>query len=69
MSFGLNKIFLNGLDGNACYWRDLRDEPQFFNKRYFGGDTVMGQRNEAQLIFQQNNTAIHIARSKKPKKA
>ncbi|EYC19002.1 hypothetical protein Y032_0025g1109 [Ancylostoma ceylanicum] len=25
-------------DGN---WRDLRNEPQFFNRGYFGGDTVM----------------------------
>ncbi|EYB92605.1 hypothetical protein Y032_0192g1371 [Ancylostoma ceylanicum] len=38
MSSDLNKFILDGLDGNR---RDLRNEPQFFSRWYFGGDTVM----------------------------
>ena len=35
------KFNLDGPDGWAYYWRDLRKEPKIFSKRNFGGGSVM----------------------------
>ena len=35
------KFNLDGPDGIQCYWRDLRKEPQYFQKRQSGGGSVM----------------------------
>lgn len=35
------KFNLDGPDGFAYYWHDLRSEPQYFSKRNFGGGNVM----------------------------
>lgn len=32
---------LDGPDGLACYWHDIRTEERYFSKRNFGGGTVM----------------------------
>ena len=34
------KLNLDGLDGFAHYWHDLRKEPQYFSKRQQGGGSV-----------------------------
>ena len=35
------KIHLDGPDGYASYWRDLRKEPRIFGKRQMGGGSCM----------------------------
>ena len=35
------KFNLDGLDGYRCYWRHLRKDPRRFNRRNFGGDSLM----------------------------
>lgn len=35
------KFNLDGPDGLACYWHDLRQEPEVFSKRQQGGDSLM----------------------------
>uniref|UniRef100_A0AC34QA22 Transposase n=1 Tax=Panagrolaimus sp. JU765 TaxID=591449 RepID=A0AC34QA22_9BILA len=35
------KFNLDGPDGLAYYWRDLRTEPHYFNRRNFGGGSTM----------------------------
>ena len=35
------KFNLDGPDGNACYWHDLRKDERFFSKRQNGGASVM----------------------------
>lgn len=35
------KFNLDGPDGYAYYWRDLRKEPQYFSRRNFGGGSLM----------------------------
>ncbi|CAD6198517.1 unnamed protein product [Caenorhabditis auriculariae] len=35
------KLNLDGPDGYAHYWRDLRKDPMYFSKRNFGGGSLM----------------------------
>lgn len=53
------KFNLDGPDGWACYWHDLRTEPKIFSKRQSGGGSVMvwgaiGYRKKVDLIFVEN---------------
>lgn len=50
------KFNLDGPDGWACYWHDLRKEPRYFSKRQSGGGSVMvwgaiGYKKKFDLIF------------------
>ena len=37
----MNFFYLDGPDGNRCYWHDLYRERAYFSKRQFGGGSVM----------------------------
>lgn len=50
------KFNLDGPDGWACYWHDLRNEEIIFSKRQSGGGSVMiwgaiGYQNKSDLTF------------------
>jgi transposase len=47
---------LDGPDGNAYYWRDLRKEERYLSRRNFGGGSVMvwaafSSKGKLQLVF------------------
>lgn len=50
------KFNLDGPDGFACYWHDLRTEEKIFSKRQSGGGSVMiwaaiGYQNKSDITF------------------
>ncbi|CAD6184809.1 unnamed protein product [Caenorhabditis auriculariae] len=73
------KFNLDGPDGYAHSWRDLRKDPMYFSKRNFGGGSLMvwaafsgngthllpylRRRRRANMIYQQDNASVHASNS------
>ncbi|CAD6191403.1 unnamed protein product [Caenorhabditis auriculariae] len=79
VDFEEKKFNLDGPDGYAHSWRDLRKDPMYFSKRNFGGGSLMvwaafsgngthllpylRRRRRANMIYQQDNASVHASNS------